>query len=488
MGVSDQQQTTPVVRRTLAGPVEGLRSGGVERFLGIPYAAAPVGDRRFALPGLPERWSEPRPARDFGATAPQLPYDGALGRLLPTVAIPGEDYLNLNVFAPVRHDDSLRPVMVWFHGGSLHHGSNALPVYDGSNFARDSVLFVSVNYRLGAEGFSVLEDAPLNLGLADLVAALEWVRANIVVFGGDPGQVTVAGHSAGGTLVAALLAHPRAASLFSRAIIQSAPLQAQPVAKAGRITRSIARDLGIQATREEFLSVSPAQLLAAQARVLAGRQQLSGGPQFAVALDSELVPVDPHAALLAGAGGGIPLMIGTTLQEARLWTVPSGMTAKVGGFHLAVARRKLGVPRSALRLFQENRPDASPGELLEALATDKLLRVPMNTLADARHRARAQTHVYEFAWKSPVEDLGAAHAVELAFVFDNLSLPGSIGLVGIDAPQFLAGAMHEAWVCFATMGTPGWSPWDLTRPVKTFDGKGNPVVQAPRDDECEALS
>lgn len=488
MSTSDQHQTTPLIRHTLAGPIEGLCSSGIERFLGIPYAATPVGTLRFALPRLPPSWTEPRYAGGLGPSAPQVPYDGALGRLLPTVRIPGDEYLNLNVFAPPRQDSVLRPVMVWFHGGSLQHGSNAIPVYDGSNFARDSVLFVSVNYRLGAEGFSVLEDAPLNIGLADQVAALEWVKANIGFFGGDPHQVTVLGHSAGGNTIAALLAHPRAASLMSRAIIQSAPLQAQPTAKAGRITQRIAHDLGIQATREEFLATPVAQLLAAQVRVATGKHRLAGGPQFSVAIEPELVPADPYEALLAGAGNGIPLLIGTTTEEARLWTVPSGMAAKLSRIQLALACRKLGIPRSALRVFQANRPQASPGELLSAVATDKLLRVPVNKVADARHRANASTHVYEFAWKSPVEELGAAHAVDLAFLFDNLASRDSIGMVGIDAPQPLASAMHEAWVCFATMGDPGWARWDLTRPVKTFDGRANPVVLAPRDDECEALS
>ncbi len=488
MSTSDQQQTTPVIRRTLAGPVEGLLTGGIERFLGIPYAAPPVGELRFALPGLPLPWSEIRSARRFGPTAPQVPYEGSLGRLLPTVSIPGDAYLNLNVFAPARPDGALRPVMVWFHGGSLRHGSNALSIYDGNSFARDGVVFVSVNYRLGAEGFSVLEGAPLNPGLADQVAALEWVKANIEAFGGDPTQVTVFGQSAGGNTVAALLAHPRAGSLMSRAIIQSAPLNAQPVAQAKRITHRIAHDLGIQATREEFMSKSPAELLASQTRVLAGSTQLAGGPQFALAVDPELVPVDPYEALLSGAGNGIPLMIGTTAEEARLWIVPSGLAAKISKFHLALIRRKLGISRAAQQLFQNNRPAASPGDLLVALATDKLLRVPLYQVADVRHRAQAQTHVYEFAWKSPVEDLGAAHAVDLPFAFDNIASPDAIGLVGIAAPQTLASAMHEAWVCFATMGVPGWSSWDLSRPVKTFDGKDNPVVLAPRDDECEALS
>lgn len=489
MDGSDQQLNTPVLRRTLSGPVEGLARGGIETYLGIPYAAAPVGEQRFALPVLPASWSSPRAAHRLGPTAPQARYPGALGRLLPTVLIPGEEFLNLNIYAPVPVEDTLRPVLVWFHGGSLAHGSNAIDIYNGTAFARDAVVCVSVNYRLGAEGFSVLEDAPLNLGLADQLAALEWVKANIEAFGGDPVRVCVCGQSAGGTSVAALLVHERASGLFARAIIQSAPLKAVPVVRARRITLRMARDLGIGATREEFSAVSPEALLAAQQRVMGGKNGGSplSGPSFALALDDDLIPVDPYQALLAGAGKNIPLLIGSTLEEARLWLMPSGLGTRIGKLQLGLLRRKLGIPNQAVRLYAQHRRTATPGQLLAALAGDKLLRVPLYTVADARHRAQGHTYVYEFAWPSPVEGLGAAHAVDLPFVFDNLGSYQAPGLVGHAAPQSLARAMHEAWVCFASMGVPGWAPWDLTRPVKIFDGQENSVVLAPRDDECQAL-
>ncbi|PQZ86194.1 carboxylesterase [Arthrobacter sp. MYb227] len=490
MTSNDQRPKTPVIRRTLSGPVQGLSGGGIERFLGIPYAAAPVGELRFALPALPESWSAPRATQNLGPTAPQAPYPGVLGRLLPTRNIIGDEFLNLNIYAPVPVPGALRPVLVWFHGGSLAHGSNAIELYDGSAFARDAVVFVSVNYRLGAEGFSVLEDAPLNLGLADQIAALEWVKANIEAFGGDPERVSICGHSAGGNTVAALLVHPRASTLFSRAIIQSAPLHAVPVAQARRMTLRIARDLGIGATREEFSSLSFQALLASQERVNGGKNGASplNSVGFALALDEHLVPVDPFEALLAGAAQDIPLLIGTTLDEARLWLVPTGIAAKINKFRLAVVRRKLGITTAAVRLFAQHRPQASPGEVLAALAGDKLLRVPLYMIADARHRVQGQSFVYEFAWSSPVEGLGAAHGVDLPFVFDTLGTDDARAVVGGTAPQSLAGAMHEAWVCFVSMEVPGWQPWDLTWPVKTFDGKQNPVVCAPREDECEVLS
>jgi para-nitrobenzyl esterase len=488
MTTYDADTSTAVTVAISCGQVRGFSRDGVERYLGIPYAAAPVGDRRFALPQPSPAWDGVRDALRPGPTAPQSNYAGALARILPTVVVPGDDFLNLNVCTPSSRGDGLLPVMVWFHGGSLQHGSNALSGYDGSAFARDGVVFVAPNYRLGAEGFSVLDGAPLNLGIADQLAALRWVQAEIARFGGDPRRVTVFGQSAGGNTISALLAHRDAPELMSRAIIQSGPLTALPLDKAGKITRLMAKDLGIPATREAFMGVTPEALLAAQARVTAGSTPISGGAGYAIAIDPSLVPVNPQDALEAGHADGIPLMIGTTTEEARLWLVPTGLVHKIKRLHLAVARRKTGISAGAVKLFRRNRPGASAGEILGALATDKLLRVPTNQVSDARLSHGATGFVYEFSWPSPVEDLGAAHAVELGFVFDNVALPDSIGLAGPDAPQALATEMHRAWVDFATTGHPGWQPWSAQRPVKMFDGDANPVVFAPRDDERRATT
>lgn len=473
---------------TSCGEVRGEVRNGVEHFWGIPYAAAPVADLRFALPAPAQVWEGVHEAAGPGPTAPQNPYSGAIARILRTVRIPGDNFLNLNIAAPTGRKPQLRAVMVWFHGGSLQHGSTALAGYRGGSFARDGIVSVAVNYRLGAEGFSVLEGAPLNLGLADQMAALRWVHQEIPAFGGDPQRVTVFGQSAGGNTVAALLSQPGAASLFSRAIIQSGLLTAERPEKAGKITRRMAKDLKIPATRDAFARHSPEELLASQARVTARSTPITGGAGFALAIDPDLVTASRGGALAAGAGSGIALLIGTTTDEARLWLVPSGLVMKLKALHLAVARRKVGISAAAVKLFKRNRPYSVTGEILGAPATDKLLRVPMNQLADARLAGPAPTYVYEFAWESPVEHLRAAHAVELGFVFDDLASPDSLCLAGSTAPQPLATAMHRAWVAFATSGSTGWEAWNPQRPVKTFDGGANPVVRAPRDDERSALT
>ncbi|NGO84898.1 carboxylesterase family protein [Streptomyces sp. 196(2019)] len=486
--------------RTAQGTVRGAVERGVAVFRGIPYAAAPVGGRRFRAPEPPEPWEGVREARAFGPTAPKRPYAPPLDRLLPDPEVPGDAWLNLNVWTPSTEAAGL-PVLVWIHGGSLLHGSSAVPVYDGWAFARDGVVLVSVNYRLGIEGFGLFPDAPANRGLLDQLAALEWVRENIAAFGGDPDRVTVAGESAGAVSVAALLATDRAAGLFRRAVLQSgAPAALAPEAARGT-TGLIARRLGVPATAAALAAVDPEALLAAQTGVTSGGNPLTGRNSFQLVVDGELLDRDPAEALRAGAASGVDLLMGTNTEEYRLWFVPSGLTDRIGRLKLRLALLKFGVPNATARTYRANRPDATPGELLGALATDLLLRVPLNRLADARTGAEGATYVYEFGWPTPVQRLGACHALELGFVFDTLAHPDTMALTGPDAPQELADAMHRAWVDFATTGDPGWPSWDARRPVGFFGadgpggtgGRGGPggtsgpaVVLAPRDDELRS--
>ncbi|MGW5801168.1 carboxylesterase/lipase family protein [Streptomyces bacillaris] len=480
--------------RTAQGTVRGAVERGVAVFRGIPYAAAPVGARRFRGPEPPEPWEGVREALAFGPTAPKRPYAPPLDRLLPDPEVPGDEWLNLNVWTPSTDAAGL-PVLVWIHGGSLLHGSSAVPVYDGWAFARDGVVLVSVNYRLGIEGFGLFPDAPANRGLLDQLAALEWVRENIAAFGGDPDRVTVAGESAGAVSVAALLATDRAAGLFRRAVLQSgAPAALAPEAARGT-TALIAKRLGVPATAAALAAVEPEALLAAQTGVTSGGNPLTGRNSFQLVVDGELLDRDPAEAPRTGAASGVDLLMGTNTEEYRLWFVPSGLTERIGRLKLRLALLKFGVPNATARIYRANRPDATPGELLGALATDLLLRAPLNRLADARVGAEGATYVYEFGWPTPVQRLGACHALELGFVFDTLAHPDTRALTGPDAPQELADAMHRAWVDFATTGDPGWPSWDARRPVRFFgaegtesaDGTDGPaVVLAPRDDELRS--
>ncbi|MFC4137237.1 MULTISPECIES: carboxylesterase/lipase family protein [unclassified Microbacterium] len=451
-----------------SGTVEGVATDGISRFLGIPYAAAPFGPNRFREPQPAPPWDGVRAATAFGPTAPQLPYGGAIGELLGHVIIDGEDILTANVWAP--EDASGAPVVLWIHGGALERGAAALPGYDGSAFARDGIVFVSVNYRLGAEGFSVLEGAPRNLGLRDAAAALRWTHDEIEAFGGDPERITVMGESAGGALVAALLSRDDTRALISRAIIQSGPLDAQTPERGGRVTTQMAKLLGTTADRDAFAAVTPAALLDARSRQAAGSSPLGGAPGYQLVIDPESLPRSPHEVL---GGVDTPLIIGTNTDEYRLWFTPQALD-RIGALKLLVARLALKIPGRAVRAFRADDPDASTGELFGRIATDLLLRGPASRVARAR---TAPTHLYEFAWHSPVRELRAAHAVELPFMFGTADDPSWSSLIGEHPPASLAAEMHDAWAAFIRDGDPGWPAYGSERLTRLFDTETETVPQ-----------
>ncbi|MFI9064088.1 carboxylesterase/lipase family protein [Streptomyces sp. NPDC053429] len=455
--------------RTRYGVVEGrLEEGGIHVFRGIPYAAPPVGTLRFAAPRPPAAWDGVRDAGAFGPTAPKAPYPDRYASLLPDPQIPGDDCLNLNVWTPDPSPGAGLPVMVWIHGGALTRGSSAVPVYDGSAFARDGVVLVSVNYRLGVLGYGVFPDAPANRGLLDQIAALTWVRDNIGAFGGDPGRVTVFGESAGAVSVGALMAAPGAAGLFARAVMQSGPPEVLPRERTRPMVRRMASLLKVPATAKAFTAAALPDLLAAQAAVLRRSGPVTGGPAFGLVADPDSLPEDPAAAAAACA---VPLLAGWTAEEYRLWLAPTGamrVLDRMGPLAVELARVRSGKDRAAVRALRAALPGAGPADLAGHLLTDRLLRDPLRRLAAARRPA--PTHLYEFRWPSGVPGLGACHALELGFVFDTLRKPESAWLAGPDAPQALADEMHAAWVGFAAAGDPGWAPWDGDGPPKVFGG------------------
>ncbi|THA57480.1 carboxylesterase/lipase family protein [Streptomyces sp. A1136] len=455
--------------RTRYGVVEGRReAGGIHAFRGIPYAAPPVGALRFAAPRPPAAWDGVRDAGAFGPTAPKVPYPDRYAALLADPRIPGDDCLNLNVWTPDPSPGARLPVMVWIHGGALTRGSSAVPVYDGAAFARDGVLLVSLNYRLGVLGYGVFPDAPANRGLLDQIAALTWVRDNIGAFGGDPDRVTVFGESAGAISVGALLAAPRAAGLFARAVMQSGPPEVLPRERTRPMVRKMASLLKVPATAKAFGAVALPDLLAAQGAVLRRSGPVTGGPAFGLVTDPDSLPEDP---MTAAAASAVPLLLGWTAEEYRLWLAPTGamrLLDRMGPLAVELARVRGGKDRAAVRALRAALPGAGPADLAGHLLTDRLLRDPLRRLAGARRAA--PSHVYEFRWPSGVPGLGACHALELGFVFDTLHKPESAWLAGPDAPQALADEMHAAWVRFAVEGDPGWAPWDGDGPPKVFGG------------------
>ena len=481
---------------TRYGIVSGESTGGVTRFLGIPYAASPTGPLRFRAPEPPAPWDGVRACTEFGATPPKPDYVAPFDTLLPEPTVPGDDWLTLNVWT--RDPGGSAPVMVWIHGGAFSNGNSAVRVYDGHAFARDGVVLVSINYRLGVDGFALLPDAVPNRGLLDQVAALEWVRDNIAAFGGDPANVTIFGESAGAMSVTTLLGMPRARGLFGKVIAQSGAAQVgADLHDAQLVTAELSGVLGFEASAATLADLDLDKLIAAQAAV---RDALAAAPDparwgasivatsmaFIPVIDGELLPVHPLAAVAAGQGSDVTLLAGTNTEEFRLFFVPNGMAAMVTNESLPAFLGALGISQQTAAVYLANRPGASAGDVLCALVTDRFFRNPTFAAAQARLAARgpAPTYLYEFAWQSPVQGVGAAHAIEIAFVFDTIDLPDAQSAIGTEPPADLAAQMHAAWIRFATTGDPGWQPFDVSYPVMTFGGPGGPaVVLDPRGDE-----
>ena len=482
---------------TQHGRLRGQVVAGVATFKGIPYAAPPFGPNRFQQPRPPEAWDGVRDALEYGKVPPQSPYSPPFDRLLGNQGVPGEDCLNLNVWTP---DPSSRglPVMLWIHGGAFARGSGAIPIYDGSRFARDGVVCVTINYRLGADGFLFLADGIANRGLLDQVAALTWVQQNIGAFGGDPDRVTIFGESAGAFSVASLISMPKARGLFKRAITQSgAGHHTSSVATAQLVLRNLADKLGIEPTMPAIAAVSLERLVEAQAQLALelalqpdparwGEVAANGMP-FEPVVDGEVLPARPIDAIAAGGSADLDLMVGTTAEEWRFFLVPSGVIDYITEDRLTATAVSMGLnPDQALPAYRASRPQASSGDLLAVLITDWFFRIPAIRLAEAHGKHGGTTYMYDFAWRSPLFDgrLGACHALEIGFVFDRLDREGTGGLAGTKAPQALADVMHKAWVAFATSGTPGWSPYDVReRTAMRFDAGGGTVVKNPAADE-----
>jgi para-nitrobenzyl esterase len=462
---------------TRSGKVEGFERDGVQVFRGIPYAAPPVGPRRWQPPVREEAWEGTRDATSFSAQSAQSEF--ALTKLMGQKQPPySEDSLYLNVWTP-GCDDARRPVMVWIHGGAFVWGAGDTPWYDGTKFAlHGDVVVVTINYRLNAFGFLHLADlfgerfaGSGNAGILDQVAALEWVRDCISAFGGDPDRVTIFGESAGGGSVGTLLGTPAARGLFRGAIPQSgAASWVASREQATDVAAKLVAKLGVGNDADALLAASTDAIIGA---LPAFREDGANALPFEPVVDGTVLAERPLAAIAAGNASGVRVLTGTNADEMTLFTVADPHVANLD--HTGVLRRMRNAFGDAgvdvFESYRTRRPDMTPPELWTELATDGVFRMPAIRLLEAQ-LPHAPVWSYFFSFSSPVFGgvLRSTHALEIPFVFDNLDRGGAEMLTGSGPErQAIADAMHRAWIAFARdadpnhAGIPEWPRYDLER-------------------------
>jgi carboxylesterase type B len=427
---------------TSLGRVRGLDLGGVTTFKGIPYAAAPAGPLRFRPPAPPAAWDGVRDCTAFGTPPPQLP---------PVPGVPpiwrpelGLGPLTLNVWTPDLGAAGL-PVMVWIYGGLWKHGASSMPQYDGRTLAGRGVVVVTLDYRVGFEGFGHIRGVPGNRGLRDQIAALEWVRREIAAFGGDPDNVTVFGQSAGAASTALLTSAAR--GLFRRAIAQSVPAGHRGEDEAEAVTAAVAAAAGVPATWAGLAGLPPEAILAVQDAPLTS--PADGPTAFGPVVDGDLVTGPPWETVDAG----VDLICGFTHEE---------YLGQVPGVGLEAIAGALGLDAGTAAAYRAAHPGGADADLAVVLLADALIRIPTLRVAEAHTRAGGRTWLYDFSWPSPT--VGAAHGVDVPFTFGNGEGRFAARLLGSPTPADfapLSEAIQAAWTSFATTGDPGWPRHDL---------------------------
>jgi para-nitrobenzyl esterase len=459
----------PTDVETASGTLRGRQHPAHVAFRGVPYAQSPAGERRWLAPGPVAPWTGVREALDAAPAAPQD----------PLVPLPfradgpeSEDCLALNVYTPAV-DGGRRPVLIWIHGGGFSHGSGAQPAYDGGPLAeRGDVVVVTINYRVGALGYLYLGahggpawGAAANAGQLDQIAALQWVHDNIAAFGGDPGNVTIFGQSAGSVAVCTLLAMPAARGLFAKAIAQSGTagrLGNRDTAAA--VTSAYLERLGLPgAERDALLAAAVPDLLRAQ------------GSRGALApiVDGDTLPEPPTSAVRDGVAAEIPLMIGSTRDEQKLYVParrePIDDAELERQVRATVPRRAADRAAEVVAVYRESRAGRGLAhdalDIADAVATASRFAMPAVRLAEAQQAHQPRTYVYRVDWESPARrgTLGACHGIEIPFVFGTVGRTGDDRMTGSGpAADRLSHQMMDAWIAFAHHGEPGHDgigPW-----------------------------
>ena len=464
---------------------------GVIAFLGLPFAEPPVGELRFAPPVPLNSWGGPLDAVNFGPACPQpaIEPDPAMNWHID------EDCLTLNIWAPAA-DDGRRAVMFWIHGGGYLWESSGDLLYHGARLAaRGDVVVVSVEYRLGAFGFSYFDEVPGsgNAGLLDQVLALRWVQDNITAFGGDPDNVTILGESAGSYSVCSILGMPEARGLFHKGIGQSGGSSSTRRPDYAMRATELLYDFSGVNTVEELRALSWEEVVRAQERLM--ESTLLPDSIFGSVIDGVVFSEPPLQAVAEGESANIPLLLGTTRDESRWWMVEIPLLSSPIATPLAVMTVfpyfSRAIPPEetlwdAIELYKSTYPEFAPTPNLWSLAmgTDIMIRIPMLRQAEVQVPHQAQNvFVYRFDWEPPTPaypdlNLGAFHGAELGFTMGYpegwTEVYGESGI-----PQGLRDQIMDAWIAFAKTGDPNhvnlpeWHPYNLqTRPTMLFNATG----------------
>jgi para-nitrobenzyl esterase len=491
-----------VVADTTAGKVRGVEVEGIKIFKGVPYGANTTGRNRFMPPAPVPKWTGVRDALEYGPSAPQT--EPGVRRNASDLAVAGaglpqesEDCLVLNVWTPALDDGRKRPVMVWCHGGGFASGSGSSPITAGLNLARrgDAVV-VTINHRLNVLGFTYLGEpggpeysASGDVGMLDIVRALEWVRDNITRFGGDPGTVTVFGQSGGGRKVATLLAMPEATGLFHRAIIESgATLRLVERDQATRVAAELMKTLGLDKTQVRDLQMAPLDKVMAAYFETMRRMNVDQMTQgFSPTVDGKAVPQHPFFPAAATVSPHVPLMLGSTRTE-----LTSSAPAELFSLSDAGMRKRIGDLLGAgagptIDAYSRANPGASPSDLYFLIASDYRYSGPVMTIADRRSALRqGPVYLYYWRWETPVDGgrLKSPHTIEIPFAFDNIQAATRLTGGGPEA-MALADKVSDAWIAFARTGNPStpklptWTAYNSgDRPTMVFNTQST-VVNDP---------
>lgn len=487
---------------TVSGKVRGYVQRGIYTFKGIPYADTTAGANRFMPPRKAKPWAGIRSSMQFGEVCPQPArtgwHDDEVAWLFSwDDGVPGEDCLRVNLWTPGINDGRKRPVMVWLHGGGYTAGSGQeLPSYDGENLSRrGDVVVVTLNHRLNVFGFLNLAgygsqfQESANVGMLDIVAALEWVRDNIAQFGGDPNLVTIFGQSGGGGKVTALMAMPSAKGLFHRAIVESGSLMTGQTEDSSRkLADMLVAKLGLsQGTIDKLQEMPVDQLEAAAVAVTARPPGTPGVIDFrhigamlgwAPVVDGSVLPRQPFSPDAPEQSKQIPLLVGTTLNEfVSAMGRPDAMKMTDEELRKMTTQVFHDQADQVIAAAKEVYPNAVPFQLWSVIAVSG---VRGSALTQAQRKAAqggAPAYCYQFTWQTPVLDGRpmAFHCSEIAFVFDNTDRCENM-TGGGPAARALAAKVSDAWIAFARTGDPNhpglphWAPLTAeTNATMVFD-------------------